>query len=102
MGLDVTAYRKLTKLDVLFNEDGEAVDPTTREPVDECMRVRENHDFPGRAAGLEDGAAYGYEDAEAFWSGSYSRYNHWREQLAELAEYPAAPVHDIRQHFDAA
>lgn len=88
MGLDITAYRKLTKLDVLFDEDGEPVDPTTREPVKNYVRVRANHDFPGREQGLEDRAAYAYEDADSFWSGGYSRYNHWREELAELAGYP--------------
>ena len=88
MGLEVTAYRKLKKLDVLFNEDGEAVDPTTREPVEDYLRVYDNPDFPGRAAGLEDRAAYAYEDAEGFWSGGYGRYNNWREELAKLAGYP--------------
>jgi len=43
MGLDVSAYKKLTKLDVLFDEDGEPVNPVTRELIDDyvkkCARV---------------------------------------------------------------
>lgn len=95
MGLDVTAYRQLTKLDVLFNEDGEAVNPTTREAVENYLRVYSNPDFPGRADGLIDRAAYSYEEAEHVFSRGYGGYNDWRESLAKLADYPA----DYRQTF---
>ena len=88
MGLYISAYRKLTKLDVLFNEDGEPVDPTTREPVEDYYKVWANPDFPGRADGLEDRACYSYADAEHVFSRSYGGYNRWRETLAKLAGYP--------------
>lgn len=88
MGLDITAYRKLTKLDVLFNEDGEPVDPATRELVEDYCKVLSNPDFPGRADGLEDRACYSYAEAEHIFSRSYSGYNRWRETLAKLAGYP--------------
>ena len=91
MGLDITAYRKLTKLDVLFDEDGEAVDPKTREPVENYLRCYANPDFPGREVPLQDRAAYSYEDAESTFSRSYGGYNRWRETLAKLAGYPAMP-----------
>ena len=88
MGLDITAYSKLKKLDVLFNSDGEPVDPVTREPVDQYYRVRENKDFPGRADGLEDGACYSYDESEYVFARSYAGYAVWRETLARLAGYP--------------
>ncbi len=88
MGLDITAYSKMKKMDVLFNNDGEPVDPVTREPVDHYYNVRANHDFPGRSDGLEDGAYYDYVKSEHVFAHSYSGYNVWRETLARLAGYP--------------
>lgn len=88
MGLDITAYRKLTKLDVLFDQDGEPVDPATREPVENYCKALENPDFPGRAEGLESGACYGYTEVKHVFSRSYGGYNRWRETLAKLAGYP--------------
>jgi len=89
MGLDITAYRKLTKLDVLFNEDGEPVDPATREPIENYFKVNSNPDFPGREEGLIDRAAYSYEEVDSVFSRSYGGYGRWREVLAKLAGYPA-------------
>jgi hypothetical protein len=88
MGLDITAYRKLTKLDVVFDADGEPIDPQTREPVDDYMKVYANSDFPGRAEGLEDRAIYSYEEADSCLSLGYGGYNGWREALAKMAGYP--------------
>lgn len=88
MGLDISAYRKMTKLDVLFNEDGDPVDPTTREPVEKYYKVWANPDFPGRADGLEDRACYSYDEVEHVFSRSYGGYNRWREALAKMAGYP--------------
>jgi hypothetical protein len=34
MGLDITAYEKITQIDCLFNADEEPVDKTTGEPLD--------------------------------------------------------------------
>lgn len=87
MGLDITAYRKLTKLDVLFDEDGEPVDHVTGEPVENYFRAWDNPDFPGRAEGLEHLAIYGYAEYEHVFSRSYVGYNRWRETLAKLAGY---------------
>ena len=88
MGLDVTAYKQLTKLDALFDADGEPVNPATREPYESYFRAGVNHDFPGREEGLEDGSVYSYADSMGGWSGGYGRYNHWRDDLAKLAGYP--------------
>ncbi|MBN3757183.1 hypothetical protein G3N95_29870 [Paraburkholderia sp. Tr-20389] len=95
MGLDITAYRNLTKLDVVFDADGEPVDPQTRESLDYDsydLRCYFNPDYASRAEGLEDKAVYKAEDSIGFRAGSYGGYNAWREELARLAGYPAVQV----------
>ncbi|MDN5505367.1 MAG: hypothetical protein L0H10_16360 [Comamonas sp.] len=88
MGLDVTAYKKLSKLDALFDSDGDPVNPITREPFENYFRAKANNDFPGRDEGLEAGAIYSYEARMGGWSSGYGRYNSWRNELAKLAGYP--------------
>ncbi len=88
MGISINAYSKLTKIDVLFNNDGEPVDPVTSEPVEDYYKVRANHDFSGLADGLEDGACYSYAESEHVFARSYAGYAVWRETLARLAGYP--------------
>lgn len=90
MGLNITAYRKLTKLDAPFNEDDEPVDPQTGETIemDEYLQVCANPYFPGREQGLEDGALYTYAEDDEVFSCSYGDYTIWRESLAKLAGYP--------------
>lgn len=90
MGLDITAYRNLRKIDAVFDVDGEPIDPITREPIDYSLKAYANNDFPGRDEGLEDRAIYSAEDSMGFRAGSYSGYNAWREELAKLAGYTAA------------
>ena len=92
MVLDITAYRRVTKLDVIFDEDGEAIDKDTGEPVDYDVRAYANHHFPGREEGVDDRAAYKAEYSMGFRAGSYGGYNAWREDLAKLAGYPKTPV----------
>lgn len=81
MGLDITAYARLTKLP----------EPPIRgqDCPDGQFWCRLNTDFPGRANDLEDRAAYSYERRIGFAAGSYSGYGEWREELAKLAGYPA-------------
>lgn len=88
MGLDVSAYRGLKKLDVVFDAHGEPIDPVTREEITDGVRFYANPDFPGRQGQIEDRAVYSYEDSLGGWSGGYGRYNRWREELAELAGWP--------------
>lgn len=84
MGLDITYYSKLTPIDAVFDEDGEPINPQTREPLecDYCQPIENPH--YDRSDGLARGV-YAYEDCDGFRAGSYSGYNRWREQLAELA-----------------
>ncbi len=91
MGLDITAYRKLTPLQgVTINDDGEPPDYDTQfSPNDETLRWTEKN-WPGRTAGILSGIVYGYDAREAFHPGSYGGYNAWRRDLTVFAGYPSA------------
>lgn len=84
MGLDITAYRKLTPANgnEAFDETGEL------KYEDNWTQFYKNPDFPGRADDIQDRHAYKAEDSEGFCAGGYGGYNRWRDQLAELAGYP--------------
>lgn len=86
MGLDITAYSRLEKIDAVFSKDGEPIHPTTRKPIrgNICEPVI-NPDFPKQAEGIEADAVYRYAKTIGHHAGSYGGYNRWREQLAELA-----------------
>lgn len=89
MGLKVTGYRGINKLDALFTIDGEPVNPHTRELYDQFFIAYINDDFPEQAYGLEHKTVYSFTECEVFPVGSYRLYNKWREQLAKLVGYPA-------------
>lgn len=92
MGLDVTAYSKIQKVDAVFDSDGTPIDPQTREDLDDVVQFRLNDDYPERAADIEDNGVYRYADSLGLHAGSYSGYNFWRNELAKLAGYPAVKV----------
>jgi len=89
MGLDILAFSKCKKLDVVYDADGEPIDSGSHEPMSHgsFTRIYVNPDFPGRADEFEDKGCYAYEQSDGFCAGSYFGYNHWREKLAELAGY---------------
>jgi hypothetical protein len=90
MGLDITAYRGLTKA-----QPGEGIDPTYPEESDYdngWVRMYVNTDFSGRNDSIEDRAIYKPADQFGFRAGSYSGYSVWRNQLAEMAGYSTAVV----------
>ena len=88
MGLDITAYSNIKRLDAHLNDDGEAVNNSNGEEVEECyFHVWKNPSFPGRADELVDGAVYAYEDCTGHDVG-YGGYYWWRNELAEMAGYP--------------
>jgi hypothetical protein len=88
MGLDITAFSRVTKLDVELDENDEPVNEAVYEDGIRAyvMGERGQHDH------LEDRKFYSYEDAFGFRAGSYSGYNGWREMLAKLAGYPLTPI----------
>ena len=80
MGLDVTAYSKIKKLDSFeADEYGEPFG------VD-YFQLWVNTDFQDHGKGLSDGF-YTYENEHGFKAGSYSGYGNWRNQLAILAGF---------------
>lgn len=98
MGLDIRAYRQLTKINPVLDEDGEPIDPHTREWLSGIHKVYSNPDFPGRAEGLEDGAFYAYADADKVFECGYRGYNIWREALAKLAGYTPVLYERVEGH----
>ena len=89
MGLDITAYKDVTKLDGVKYIDGEVYDATLSAVDDDKFDfvVYVADDFPGRQGSLEDYGVYKSGDSFGFRAGSYSGYNSWRNKLAELAGY---------------
>lgn len=85
MGLDITAYGKIERIEP---------QPEYEDTPDDVARLCANPDFPGRADDVKDGY-YTYGERIRFAAGSYGGYNAWREQLAELAGYPAV-LHDSK------
>lgn len=79
MGLDITAYRGLTFVRAMRDEEDYG------EPDHTTIYI--NNDFPGRADGLIDKGIYSFKDSFGFRAGSYSGYSVWRDKLAELAGY---------------
>lgn len=77
MGLNISAYSNLRAL--YKNETPEKI-----------ASFYKNEDFPGRAAGIVDDAVYTYDECFSFRAGSYTGYNEWRNQLAQLAGYESA------------
>lgn len=89
MGLDITAYRKLTKTDAAeLGDDGW--------PKDYMNFWRARHvastenEFLGRTEGVEQDAAYSFASRMDFRAGSYSGYNDWRDNLAKVAGHESA------------
>lgn len=91
MGLDITAYRRLSKVDEEYRDTEEFYDNRYM-PHPASVEWAEQH-FPGRSEGIEPGAVYAFEDAFGFRAGGYGGYNAWRRELAELAGYSAEDAH---------
>lgn len=90
MGLDISAFRKLHKLEATFDRTtGQLVDNATGAQVTTpWTRAWENPDFEGRLAGLEAETFYGHAgDSMHFRAGSYSGHGDFRRKLAVLAGY---------------
>jgi hypothetical protein len=79
MGLDISAYSRVVPI------TGEMMD-AWRHP-----EVYVNPDFKERADGLENGIYRRLEGSKEhnFRAGSYSGYNWWRDELANMARPPA-------------
>lgn len=90
MGLDITAYRRLVKVENPKMEDGEPVDWENEWLAHEGVVAMTEEDWPGRSEGIEAGAVYRAGETMAFRAGSYSGYSAWRDSLARVAGYGSA------------
>ena len=90
MGLDISAYSGIKKLDATINDDGEAFDNKSGEALEwdgMWFTPWVNPDFPGRADDIESGAVYSCEDSTGHGIG-YGGHYWWRDVLAKIAGYP--------------
>lgn len=83
MGLDITAFRKVKKVEVALDEDGHPID----EAVYDSHVMAWVNGRRGQNDGIEHKAFYSYEEEFGFRAGSYSGYNEWRDALARFAGY---------------
>lgn len=85
MGLDVEAYKKLSKIDQPKRDEyGDLVDWETLVDVDQSTLDYTEQYFKGRTQGLVAGV-YSSEDSLRFRAGAYSYYNRFREKLENMA-----------------
>lgn len=84
MGLDITAYKRLAKVEnPQLDEDGDVLDWNTQWRTGD-MQWQEEY-WPGRSEGVDSDTVYTFEHSEDFRAGSYSGYNWWRNKLSEFA-----------------
>lgn len=76
MGLDISAYSKLTRV----------ADEQPDDYPDSQVWLWANVDFPGREEGAPEGL-YAFEKQQSVLSLGYGSYSVWRETLAKLAGY---------------
>lgn len=96
MGLDITAYKALTKVEnPKLDSDGRP------ENYNEETSFYANPDFPGRMEGIEENTVYRYVDAHGFRAGSYGGYNGWRNELAKLAGYPVGAYREFGRAYES-
>jgi hypothetical protein len=81
MGLDITAYAKITLVEAITHEELQAKE-WDHAYLDDGVHVLLETDAWKRFDGPSGFYAHG--ETEGFRAGSYSGYNRWREQLATL------------------
>lgn len=87
MGLDITAYRKLTRApDAEVDECGAPKEWEKFAHLHPSTMAWVEENFPGRAQGVQPGI-YSFADKFGFRAGSYSGYGQWRDWLAKVAGY---------------
>lgn len=100
MGLDISYYSGLKKIDCAFSDEGDPIDPKTKEflDYDSFVQIYKPPDFPGMANDLDDRGVYSFEHGDDLRAGSYGGYNKWRDQLAKLVGYPLRDYQDNFGH----
>jgi hypothetical protein len=102
MGLDITAYRQISKMSgIVFDADGEPIDAETRKYAEYDLLAYINDDFPGRNDGIENKTPYSAEDSFGFRAGSYGSYNRWRDELAKLSGWPLSSYEQYGKNWES-
>ena len=86
MGLDITAYKKLTPVQdglAVLDKNGDLADSDSFFRISDLDITCTEKDWPGRTSGLEPGV-FEFEERLDFWAGSYSGYNEFRNWLATV------------------
>jgi hypothetical protein len=110
MGLDITAYRNMTKADGLTVDDDYEVVGADGEVIEHywdryvVIDTEESEkNWAGRTAPLEDKTVYAFAEEFDFRAGSYMGYNHWRNHLAKMAGYASdEQVFNLPPHVSGA
>lgn len=85
MGLDITAYKNLKKVEnPKFDKDGELENEAFEWFPGEDMKYSESY-VPGRAKGIDLDTVYTWEDQLWFKAGTYTYYNWWRDMLEKFS-----------------
>ncbi len=90
MGLDVTAYKKLTLINGYRNDDDEIINDDTNEEIGDAIECWDNKDFLGRSSPLVSGKVYQYAEAVHALSSGYGGHSRWRDTLAKISGWPMA------------
>lgn len=85
MGLDITAYKNLKRVNnPERGEDGDLVNWERLVDIDQASLDYTEQHFKGRTQGLEAGV-YSYESEHDFRAGSYGCYSRFRDKLEQIA-----------------
>lgn len=85
MGLDITAYRKITPApDAPVSADGEPLDWERHFWAHDSSLAFTEENWPGHSGGIKAGV-YTFEKALKFRAGSYGGYGDWRRWLSRVA-----------------
>ena len=91
MGLDIRCYTGLTKTDWKLNDRGDVLDEKGNKVTKTTFSRYGGGEFESRCYDLEPDVVYTTNQPDfGFRAGSYSYYNQWRNQLAEVAGFSSA------------
>ena len=87
MGLDITYYNNIKKIDIEIDEDDDNYQDKLEQLYNNNFFMAYKGYFPYQFGDLEDNVFYENDYNEGFYAGSYGGYNVWRNLLSILAGY---------------
>lgn len=88
MGLDISFYKNISPINACLDQNGNAINPETGDEIGGKYFQPIKNFYFDHDEGIADHCAYSFESEAGFRAGSYGGYNHWRDQLAQIAGYP--------------